>query len=107
MRGGTETLLRSVANRCGSHPCTSAGTTIHSLFRLRLARYFLTFAARFRKADGDGLLAAGNLLLRLAALESSLLLLVHGSLDVFAGTGAVLSRHVVPPNQEKVIESQK
>src|SRR5207244_9675384 len=58
-----------------------------------LLRHLGPFLARFRQADGDGLLAALHARSRLSTLQLAALEFVHGSLDRFLRSLAVLSRH--------------
>src|SRR5262249_37036120 len=60
------------------------------------ARHFLALLARFRKADGDGLLAAfhGAAATFLAAFQLAALLAVHRALHVLAGAARIFPGHI-------------
>src|SRR4029450_5847839 len=89
-------FLRRVRNipcfRCrkSTHPSLPAHFT--QLTAL-LLRHFFAFLSRFRKSDGDGLLATGHLLSTATTLQGAALFLMHGTVNILRGGFRVFTCH--------------
>src|SRR5690606_8166527 len=89
-RAGADGYCRRWRPQVGSEALLLlAGFLLAGFFLARLAsagalflRHLRTFAPRLGQADGDGLLAAGDLLARAAAAQRAALAFVHGPFDL-------------------------
>src|SRR5665213_311654 len=104
----TMTVVDVASARCAALSLLLRLALLRGLLFLRsLLRDFLAFGPCLGQADGDGLLAALDLLAGAAALQRPGLALLHHALDVGGGLLRILPCHDGSPGCGKIIAAEE